>query len=63
MGVKKTPICRATLEIPDDYGDNVATMHCELPRGHDGEHLESWNDDVALTVVRVCWQDMEQQHD
>lgn len=32
--------CNAKLYIGDDYGDNHATMRCQLPVGHEGEHKE-----------------------
>lgn len=35
--------CPALIEFGDDFGDNLATFHCELPAGHDGQHRESGN--------------------
>ena len=35
--------CNATLCIGDDYGDNCATMRCQLKPGHDGLHKETNN--------------------
>ena len=32
--------CNAHLYIGDDYGDNTATMRCQLPEGHEGRHHE-----------------------
>lgn len=32
--------CKAELHIADDYGDNHATMHCDLEDGHSGPHIE-----------------------
>lgn len=32
--------CSAILELADDYGDNISTMHCQLPEGHEGQHFE-----------------------
>lgn len=46
--------CKAELYIGDDYADNCATMHCEQPAGHAGEHLESFSRDGSLVTVR--WQ-------
>ena len=34
--------CNARLEIGDDYGDNVATMRCQLAVGHEGPHREEF---------------------
>lgn len=36
--------CNAVLSIGDDYGDNSATMKCQLDPGHEGRHEEVWND-------------------
>ncbi len=33
--------CGATIEFGDDYGDNTATFHCKLPKGHEGKHEET----------------------
>lgn len=35
--------CNARLEIGDDYGDNSATMRCQLTPGHGGRHREVYN--------------------
>lgn len=40
---KRKNHCTAILEIADDYGDNIATMHCDLPRGHGGMHIETFD--------------------
>jgi len=32
--------CEAIIRFADDYGDNVATFHCQLEKGHTGLHLE-----------------------
>lgn len=34
--------CNARLRIADDYGDNVGTMRCQRPVGHEGPHQERW---------------------
>lgn len=34
--------CNCRFEIADDEGDNHATMRCQLPPGHEGEHEERW---------------------
>lgn len=35
--------CTGKLEIGDNYGDNSATMKCQLLKGHRGPHQEQWN--------------------
>ena len=35
--------CNARLFIGDDYGDNSATIRCQLLPGHDGPHKECYN--------------------
>jgi len=32
--------CKSTIEFGDDFGDNTTTFHCQLERGHDGDHIE-----------------------
>ncbi len=34
--------CEAILYIADDYGDNEATIHCQLPEGHELPHKEEF---------------------
>ena len=40
MKQEKTKTCKATIKFGDDFGDNVCTFHCELPKGHKGPHKE-----------------------
>lgn len=41
--------CNALLYIGDDYGDNHATMRCQLSPGHEGKHQEVFdNRDVTV---------------
>jgi len=35
--------CNAELHIGDDFGDNHATMICQLEKDHGGCHIEKWN--------------------
>lgn len=35
--------CTGRLSIGDNYGDNEATMRCQLPKGHKGPHQEKWS--------------------
>ena len=32
--------CNAHLYLGDDWGDNVCTIRCQLPKGHRGLHKE-----------------------
>ena len=34
--------CNAHCYIADNYGDNHATMRCQLPKGHEGLHQEAF---------------------
>lgn len=45
--------CNAHLYICDDYGDNDATMRCQLEKGHDGPHKEVF--DRNDTEVVITW--------
>jgi hypothetical protein len=51
--------CKAKLYIADDYGDNHATMHCQLEEGHEGPHKEVFRKD---TVV-VTWEEDESEEE
>ncbi len=44
--------CNAHLYIGDDYGDNHATMRCQLPPGHASEHEEKFGSEPQSVVVR-----------
>lgn len=35
--------CKAIMVFGDDYGDNDCTFHCQLPEGHEGEHVKIGN--------------------
>ena len=43
--------CNAHLYIADDYGDNHATMRCQLCPGHDGSHREEFKRGGKPVVV------------
>lgn len=47
-------ICNAELHIADDYGDNHATMKCQLAPGHEGPHKEEFERDG--TPVLIYWE-------
>jgi len=46
--------CNARLFISDDYGDNRATMRCQLAPAHDGVHCERFQragGEIVITWV------------
>jgi len=43
--------CNARLFIGDNYGDNHATMRCELDPRHEGMHREEYGHDSQSVVV------------
>lgn len=43
--------CNAELHIADDYGDNHATLQCQLDPGHAGPHREEFKRDEKPVVV------------
>lgn len=47
--------CNARLYIGDNFGDNHATMRCELLPGHGGLHKESYTVPMGGEVV-VTWE-------
>ena len=47
--------CEARLFIADDYGDNEATMKCQLKEGHEGPHLEAYTTSGGKNAVTVTW--------
>jgi hypothetical protein len=46
--------CEATMTIADDYGDNEATIHCQLEAGHAGPHEEKFERDDCGSVC-IQW--------
>ncbi len=46
--------CNVRLEIGDNYGDNTATMRCQLEPGHDGRHREEFEREEGKKVI-VEW--------
>jgi len=50
--------CNAHLYIGDDFGDNHATMRCQLPKGHIGVHRETFTRSEAGTII-VTWENDE----
>jgi len=51
--------CNAKLYISDDYGDNTATMRCQLELNHDGLHREKFR----KNTVTVQWEVDESEED
>ena len=43
--------CNAHLYIGDNFGDNHATMRCQLPKGHEGLHREEFGSDNKVVVT------------
>lgn len=46
--------CMAELHIGDDYGDNQATIRCQLEVGHEGPHQEIFDRDGEVKITFVC---------
>jgi len=44
--------CNARLFIGDNYGDNHATMRCQLEPGHEGDHEEKYGRPPQKVTVR-----------
>jgi hypothetical protein len=53
--------CNARLYIADDYGDNTATMRCQLEPGHDGPHREEYQRHGKPVVVTWHVDDREEE--
>ena len=51
--------CNAHLYIGDNYGDNHATMRCQLPQGHEGYHKEVFRQGTAI----VTWEKDETEEE
>lgn len=47
--------CNAWLELADDYGDNEATIRCQLPAGHEGPHQEKFKR-TSSGEVFITWE-------
>lgn len=47
--------CNARLYIRDDFGDNHATMRCQLPEGHEGKHQEKYDHNHNDGEVVIQW--------
>ena len=45
--------CNAHLYIGDNFGDNHATMRCQLPENHTEEHKETF--DRGNKPVTITW--------
>lgn len=51
--------CNAHLYIGDNFGDNHATIRCQLKPGHDGEHVERFKRDEGNVEIR--WE-LDERH-
>lgn len=52
--------CNAELHIADDFGDNSATIKCQLEEGHSGPHLEAFmRNGKSVTINFEC----DERHD
>ena len=47
--------CNARLSIGDNFGDNHATMVCQLDPLHEGPHQEKYKSNSAGQVV-ITWE-------
>lgn len=47
-------VCAAELHIADDYGDNHATIKCQLEKGHEDAHVEKFDRNGEATITWVC---------
>jgi hypothetical protein len=45
--------CNARMSIADDYGDNSATIRCQLAAGHEGLHQEQYTRKGG--TVTITW--------
>ncbi len=44
--------CNAHLYIADNFGDNHATMRCQLETGHEGPHEEVFGRNGSPVLIR-----------
>lgn len=50
--------CNSHCYIADDYGDNHATIRCQLPQNHKGKHREVSRDGKLI----IEWEEDERIH-
>ena len=51
--------CKAAIWIKDDYGENMATMRCELEQNHEDMHKKEYTRamlDGKTAKVAISWQ-------
>ena len=55
--------CDAELHMADDFGDNHATIKCQLEAEHDGQHQKQYQrkDLSELGVITILWSGDEQE--
>lgn len=52
-------ICKAELHIADEYGDNHSRIICELQKGHQGKHRETYSEGKKNVVIEWDGDDRE----
>lgn len=55
--------CNAHLYIGDNFGDNHATMRCQLEPGHDGPHKEEFERNRKPVIVTWYFDEREEDLD
>lgn len=53
-------LCSAELHIADDFGDNHATMRCQLRPGHEGLHREEYERNGGIVSITWACDDREE---
>ena len=54
--------CNAHLYLADDFGDNMCTIKCQKPPGHEGEHREEF-ERHGTPVIITWWVDERDEKD
>jgi hypothetical protein len=60
--------CNARTYIGDNFGDNHGTMRCQLPKGHEGKHEETFKSDyppdtLGAHEVTVSWSGCDREQE
>ena len=55
--------CGAELHIGDDFGDNVATVRCQLAKGHALPHVETFQRAGLPVVITFACDEREAETD
>jgi hypothetical protein len=56
MKLRADDQCDAMIRFGDDYGDNTTTFHCQLAKGHGGDHRETGMMDGSKDYC-LTWRD------